>query len=276
MTTKQRVRATDTGMPDETRATAREVLFGLPQCPALPIGSVAEIRARISQFCEWFELEVPKTRSHRGDILMTDELFKWLTTSGASWDWIVSGDARAMATVARRIWLEQLEVIDAFRGASDLRRKQATAFLKTVATARPGPRASSAFAEAFYANPDMPDEEFDRLLAALAAADIEALASAGPDRIMALFAEWQRKIAEANAESCTEERSAALLEEANAVEDRMMEIPATTAQELAAKILAWTANGGHDLSKSSAPALWADIRRLAEVEHQPVDHGAHG
>lgn len=78
--------------------------------PGLPEQMNAEAtKARIRQFCEWFDLEPPKLRTRLGRVYMTDELLRWFKESGASVDWIIYGGVKSMAAVAREKWLREVE-----------------------------------------------------------------------------------------------------------------------------------------------------------------------
>lgn len=70
---------------------------------------------RVAQFCEWFDLEVPKLRRMNGQLIWNDDFHNWMTESGASFDWIVLGDARSMAATARRVYLQEREVMEICR-----------------------------------------------------------------------------------------------------------------------------------------------------------------
>lgn len=61
------------------------------------IGSADAIKARIAEWCEWFDLDMPSLRTRKGQILLTDPLADWLKSSGASYDWIFLGDAKGLA-----------------------------------------------------------------------------------------------------------------------------------------------------------------------------------
>ena len=61
------------------------------------------IKARIAQWCEWFDLTPPKLTVRRGAVYLTDDLHAWLVQAGASFDWILCGDMRIMATTYRAV-----------------------------------------------------------------------------------------------------------------------------------------------------------------------------
>ena len=78
---------------------------GLPERES---GALAE--ARLREFCEWFDLEMPALRKRQGKLYMTDELLQFCEREGASLDWLICGDAKVMAAVARRVWREENQV----------------------------------------------------------------------------------------------------------------------------------------------------------------------
>jgi hypothetical protein len=57
---------------------------------------------RIQNFCDWFGVEPPQLRRDGIAILLTMELLEWFKESGASIDWIVSGDVKPMAEAFRK------------------------------------------------------------------------------------------------------------------------------------------------------------------------------
>jgi hypothetical protein len=59
------------------------------------------IESRISAWCAWFGIEEPKLkRNLKRAVLLSDDLQSWLYASGSSFDWIVVGDVRGMASAA--------------------------------------------------------------------------------------------------------------------------------------------------------------------------------
>ena len=59
-----------------------------------------EATTRIRQFAEWMEQDVPPLQyDEQGDILLSDDLFAWLSDNGACYDWVFAGDPKAMALV---------------------------------------------------------------------------------------------------------------------------------------------------------------------------------
>lgn len=61
----------------------------------------AAVKARIAAFCRMLDLEAPALKVHRGKVHMTDELLAWCDRAGASLDWILLGDARALVACYR-------------------------------------------------------------------------------------------------------------------------------------------------------------------------------
>lgn len=57
-----------------------------------------ESAARIHKFGEWSEQEPPALEyDEQGDILLTNELFAWISKTGACCNWLFAGDAKSMA-----------------------------------------------------------------------------------------------------------------------------------------------------------------------------------
>jgi hypothetical protein len=63
------------------------------------------IRARIADFCEWFDVEPVKLKVRNGAVYMVDELLAWCRDNGASLDWIICGEAKAMSRIYREKYL---------------------------------------------------------------------------------------------------------------------------------------------------------------------------
>ena len=63
---------------------------------------VREIDLRIQHICDWFGVMPPPLKRDGNQIYLTMELLDWLKETGASIDWIVSGDVRPMAEAFRR------------------------------------------------------------------------------------------------------------------------------------------------------------------------------
>lgn len=78
---------------------------------------------RITQWCEWFDLEMPALRKSNGGILLTNELMDWMRMSGASFDWIFSGDAKGMAIAYREKHKGQENALKLFSGLDEIEQK---------------------------------------------------------------------------------------------------------------------------------------------------------
>lgn len=63
--------------------------------------SLEAMRARISDYCDRFGVEPPQLRIRLGRIQMDTATLDWFETSGASLDWILSGDPLGMASTYR-------------------------------------------------------------------------------------------------------------------------------------------------------------------------------
>lgn len=62
----------------------------------------AGVRARIAAFCAAFDVAPCKVRSRKDQVFLTDELHDWITTTGASFDWILLGNPMVMAAKYRK------------------------------------------------------------------------------------------------------------------------------------------------------------------------------
>jgi hypothetical protein len=92
--------------------------------------SADAIRARMAEFCEWFDVEPVNLTVRRGDVYLTDDLMAWFATSGASIDWICCGNVKSMAAAFRKDYVEQRRFLDAFRKFDDTDQKYLLACLK--------------------------------------------------------------------------------------------------------------------------------------------------
>lgn len=72
--------------------------------------------ARIAQFAEWFDLELPALEYEEGSVLLTDTLLQWCNDSGVSLDWIFCGDPKGMAIAYRAEFERQRPFRDILRG----------------------------------------------------------------------------------------------------------------------------------------------------------------
>ncbi len=104
------------------------------------------VRARIAQFCDWFEVQPPKLKTRMGKVYLTDELAAWLDDTGASYDWIFLGDAKGMSAAYRNYHIGTRETLKAVQGF-DAVEKQAliTALRLVVAKQVPIEEALAAF-----------------------------------------------------------------------------------------------------------------------------------
>jgi len=67
------------------------------------------VRARIAEFCEWFDVEPVKIKARKGMVYLTDDLMAWINANGASIDWIVYGRAKGMAATFRQKYARKPE-----------------------------------------------------------------------------------------------------------------------------------------------------------------------
>jgi hypothetical protein len=64
--------------------------------------STEAIKARIDQWCELFDLTPPKGFIRNGKVYLNQNLTHWIASAGASFDWIILGDVKAMCRAYRR------------------------------------------------------------------------------------------------------------------------------------------------------------------------------
>ena len=64
--------------------------------------SASATNARIALFCNITGNEPVMLTACRGEMHLTDELIDWCKTTGASLDWITSGNVSAMVRACRR------------------------------------------------------------------------------------------------------------------------------------------------------------------------------
>lgn len=91
-------------MTNEQRACANDALM-----------SADATKDRIRQWCEWFDLPMPKVRSRKGSVYLTDELYSWMIEAGANFDWIFCGKMNGMAESYRKSALGQRSFLRATR-----------------------------------------------------------------------------------------------------------------------------------------------------------------
>lgn len=105
----------------------------------------------------------------------------------------------------------------------------------------------------------------ETLTAPLALAALAAPSFAGAStesEILRLYAEWKATEAFANSHGTTDAEFAEAERRMNALEARILALPAMTAPELAAKVM--MVGEGQDMNDHSAPclALWSELRAL--------------
>lgn len=82
--TKQHICATDTDTP-------------VDPLEAEIFDTTSTIRKRIALFAKWFDLEAPEIETNdEGKILLSDDLYNFISTEGASFDWIFLGAVKGM------------------------------------------------------------------------------------------------------------------------------------------------------------------------------------
>ena len=78
------------------------------------IERIDAIRARMAAFCARFEVETCKLTVRKGAVYLNDSLRQWFIATGASIDWIISGDAMPMVAIYRENNLKEREARDLF------------------------------------------------------------------------------------------------------------------------------------------------------------------
>lgn len=66
----------------------------------MPVDTEAT-KARIAQWCEWFDLTPPKLMIRKGKIYLNAELHNWADASDISLDWLFMGDVKGLARAYR-------------------------------------------------------------------------------------------------------------------------------------------------------------------------------
>lgn len=64
-------------------------------------------KERVRQWCDWFDLPMPKVRVRNSSVYLTDELYAWMSDAGASYDWIFCGKMHEMACSYRKAALSE-------------------------------------------------------------------------------------------------------------------------------------------------------------------------
>lgn len=62
---------------------------------------IEETKARIAQWCSWFDMPPPKVRVRKGELLFTPELQNWMDAADMSLDWAFMGNAKVMGMAYR-------------------------------------------------------------------------------------------------------------------------------------------------------------------------------
>ena len=58
-------------------------------------------KARIAQWCKWFDVPPPKVKVRKGEILFTPDLQNWADAADICLNWLFMGDARVMGMAYR-------------------------------------------------------------------------------------------------------------------------------------------------------------------------------
>ena len=66
------------------------------------LSDLATAEQRIAAWSTWFNVPAPTLKHEDGDILLTDELYEWILSSNASFDWLFLGDPHGMAAAFKR------------------------------------------------------------------------------------------------------------------------------------------------------------------------------
>lgn len=101
------------------------------------------------------------------------------------------------------------------------------------------------------------------VVTAAIAAPVMAQATETP--VMALFRQWEYAHTAGNDMSLTEAESEAWCEVMSDLERRIVNTPSQTAQDVAAKVLAWTNYGDYTLDWQGGAAFWEEAKRLVAL-----------
>lgn len=99
-------------------------------------------------------------------------------------------------------------------------------------------------------------------LAGFMAGAIPVSAAAAPSPVMELLAEWKATLAVAEDPATAEDVAERAFNRMGEIENEMVALPSATAQDLAAKICAWSAFGDLGLDGDGSDALWAEMKAL--------------
>lgn len=102
------------------------------------------VKARIAEFCDWFNVEPPRLRVRKGSVYLTRELTDWFTSTGASIDWILLGNMKSMAAAARERNLEDEKILGPFR---QLDKEEQAIFLEGMIASQDGRAMEQALTE---------------------------------------------------------------------------------------------------------------------------------
>lgn len=81
--------------------------------------SPAAVRARVTDWCKWFDLAPVKVRVRLGEVYMTNEMLKWCRENSAPLDWIFLADAKAMAVTYCKSRHEERDLVKILDGFDD-------------------------------------------------------------------------------------------------------------------------------------------------------------
>lgn len=91
------------------------------------------VRARIAEYCEWFGAPWLKIKVRSGQVYMTDDLLAWHKEHGASLDWIIFGEAKAMARAYREKHATEREMVEVLGRFDDVEQKKMIEVLQAQA-----------------------------------------------------------------------------------------------------------------------------------------------
>ena len=66
----------------------------------MPVDTEAT-KARIAQWCAWYDLTPPKLMIRKGKICLNAELHNWADNADISLDWLFMGEVKVMANAYR-------------------------------------------------------------------------------------------------------------------------------------------------------------------------------
>ena len=90
---------------------------------------LGDVRARMAQVCEWFDLEPVNNKTRGNRVVLSDEVNLWAFNNGINLDWLYTGTARALILGDRRRRQKEDEFLLLFNSLTPENKKRALAKL---------------------------------------------------------------------------------------------------------------------------------------------------